>query len=143
MTPDLLQQHWALIIAGCVGAAVLLFVVWRAWLDSPRGRLYRARNQLRAKIREARKHWRAGGRATVRLDRLVTKSDSVRPRRLEEATGAVRDAEALLKIANDQVLIAENHVRKIIVEEFPPKHHERMRRKYLPGERGDGKPFTF
>jgi hypothetical protein len=133
MTLDLLQQHWALLVAGIVGAAVVLFAGWRAWLDSPRGRLHLARKQLRAKIREARKQRRAGGRATVRLDRLVTKSDSVRPSRLEEATDAVRDAQALLKIANDQVLIAENHVRKIIVEEFPPKHHERMRRKYLAG----------
>jgi hypothetical protein len=133
MTLDLLQQHWALLAAGIVGTAVVLFAAWRAWLDSPRGRLHLARKQLRAKIREARKHGRAGGRATVRLDRLVTNSDSVRPSRLEEATDAVRDAQALLKIANDQVLIAENHVRKIIVEEFPPKHHERMRRKYLAG----------
>jgi len=143
MTPDLLQQHWALLVAAIVGTAVLLFAVWRAWLDSPRGRLHLARKRLRARTREARKHWRAGGRATVRLDRLVTKSDSVRPSRLQEATDAVRDAEALLKIANDQVLIARNHVRKIIVEEFPPKHHERMRRKFLPGERSDGKPFSF
>ena len=55
----------------------------------------------------------------------------------------MQDAEALLKIASDQVLIAENHVRKIIVEEFPPKHHERLRRRYLPGEGDDGKPFSF
>jgi hypothetical protein len=41
------------------------------------------------------------------------------------------------------VLIAENHVRKIIVEEFPPNRHERMRSRYLPGEREDGRPFTF
>ena len=143
MTLDVLQQHWALIIAGSLATAMLLFAGWRAWLDSRHGRLYQARKRLRAKIREARKVWRSGGRATVRLDRLVSKSDSVRPSRLEEATDAVRDAQALLKIANDQVLIARNHVRKIIVEEFPPKHHERMRRKYLPGECSDGKPFTF
>ena len=55
----------------------------------------------------------------------------------------VRTTEALLKIASDQVLIAENHVRKIIVVEFPPKHHERLRRRYLPGEGDDGKPFSF
>ncbi len=143
MTFDFLQQHWALFIAGIIGTAVLLFAGWRAWLDCPRGRLYVARKRLRAKIREARNIWRAGGRATVRLDRLVSKSDSVRPSRLEEATDAVRDAQALLKIANDQVLIAENHVRKIIVEEFPPRDHERMRSRYLPGDRQESKPFTF
>jgi hypothetical protein len=67
----------------------------------------------------------------------------VKPVRLQEARDAVQDAGALLKIAEDQVLIAENHVRKIIVEEFPPNRHERMRSRYLPGEREDGKPFTF
>jgi hypothetical protein len=67
----------------------------------------------------------------------------VKPSRLQAAREAVLDAEALLKIAHDQVLIAENRVRKIIVEEFPPKHHGRMRSRYLPGEREDGKPFTF
>ena len=67
----------------------------------------------------------------------------MKPSRLQAAREAVQDAEALLKIAEDQVLIAENQVRKIIVEEFPPKRHERMRRKYLPEEPENGKPFTF
>jgi hypothetical protein len=41
------------------------------------------------------------------------------------------------------VLIAENHVRKIIVEEFPPRLHERLRERYLPGEGADSRPFSF
>jgi hypothetical protein len=77
------------------------------------------------------------------LDRLERRADSVTPRRLREAAEAVQDAEALLKIAADQVLVAENHVRKIIVDEFPPRHHARMRSRYLPGDRQEGKPFTF
>ena len=64
-------------------------------------------------------------------------------RAVQEATEAMQDAEALLKSADDQVLIAGNHVRKLIVEEFPPKQHERMRNKYLPGEHKDDKPFSF
>ena len=142
MTVGLLQQHWALAGAGVVGTAVLLFVLWRGWLDSPRGRLRIARRQLRERQREARKCSRAGGRATARLERLARKSDSVRPSRIEQANDAVRDAQALLKICNDQVLVAQNHVRKIIVEEFPPKHHERMRRKYLPDGQDHGAPST-
>ena len=67
----------------------------------------------------------------------------MKPIRLQEATEAVQDAETLLKIADDQVLIAGNHVRKLIVEEFPPKRHDRMRSKYLPGEQKDDKPFSF
>jgi len=140
---DFLQQHWALLIASIVGTAVLLFAGWRAWLDSPRGRLRTARRRLRDKRVAALRQRKALQRLSSTLDRLERRADSVTPRRLREAAEAVRDAEALLKIAGDQVLVAENHVRKIIVDEFPPRHHERMRSRYLPGDRQEGKPFTF
>ena len=143
MTLADLQQHWALIGAAVLGATVSLFAGWRAWLDSSIGRLRAARRRLLRKRREAARCLRAGERAEARLDGLAGRSESVKPVRLQEARDAVQDAEALLKIASDQVLIAENHVRKIIVEEFPPKHHERLRRRYLPGEGDDGKPFSF
>ena len=143
MTLAELQQHWALLGAAAVGAAVLLFAAWRAWLDSSRGRLRAARRRLLRKRREAAKCLRAGERARAKLEGLVGRSESVKPVRLQEARDALQDAEALLKIARDQVLIAENHVRKIIVEEFPPKRHERLRRRCLPGEGEDGKPFSF
>ncbi len=143
MTLAELQQHWALFGAAAVGAAVLLFAAWRAWLDSSRGRLRAARRRLLQKRREAAKCRRARERVKAKLEGLVGRSESVKPVRLQEARDALQDAEALLKIARDQVLIAENHVRKIIVEEFPPKHHERLRRRCLPGESEDGKPFSF
>ena len=143
MTPDFLQHYWAPLIAGIVGAAVLLFAGCRAWLDSARGRLYRTRRRLGAAVVEAERQRKRLLQQSERLERLHERAQSVKPVRLQEAAEAVEDAKALLKIANDQVLIAENHVRKIIVEEFPPKDHERMRRKYLPGEGSDGKPFTF
>jgi hypothetical protein len=130
MTLQYLQQHWALLAASILGTAVLLFVLWRAWLDSARGRLAVARRDLRAALATARKRQRQAQSLAATLD-------------LQEAAEAIQDAEALLKIAADQVLIAENHVRKIIVEEFPPKRHERMRNRYLSGERADGRPFSF
>jgi hypothetical protein len=143
MTLEFLQMHWALVAASVVGLAVLLFVAWRAWLDSSRGRLQAAHRRLHARRLEAARQRRIVQRATVKLERLQGNAGSVKPLRLQEATEAVQDARALLKIASDQVLIAENHVRKIIVEEFPPKRHERMRRKYLPKEPSNDKPFTF
>jgi hypothetical protein len=143
MTLSFLEQHWALAGAGIVGTAVLLFVAWRAWLDSPRGRLSGARRRLRHKHVEAQRQSKAVQKLSSRLDELEARAESVKPRLLREAAEAVQDAEALLNIAGDQVLIAENHVRKIIVEEFPPRRHERMRSKFLPGETGDSKPFSF
>ena len=143
MTAEYLQQHWALVGASVLGTAVLLFVLWRAWLDSPHGRLAMARRHLRAALVTARQQQKKARSLASRLDQLEATSQSVKPIRLREAAEAVQDAEALLKIAADQVLIAENHVRKIIVEEFPPKRHERMRNRYLPGQRADGHPFSF
>ncbi|NCF24432.1 MAG: hypothetical protein GWP60_07820 [Gammaproteobacteria bacterium] len=138
-----LEQHWALVMASIIAGAVLLFAGWRAWQDSARGRLRLARRELRARYRAAQRQRKAVQRLSALLEELETKAGSVKPRRLRETAEAVQDAEALLKIAGDQVLIAENHVRKIIVEEFPPNRHERMRSRYLPGETQDGKPFTF
>ena len=53
------------------------------------------------------------GGASAFLDEIVTTA------RKRSSAEAVQDAEALLKIAGDQVLVAENHVRRIIVDEFP------------------------
>ena len=143
MTVAYLQQHWALLGAGLLGVAVLLFAAWRAWLDSSRGRLRAARRRLLARQRAAARCLRAGERARSRLERLARRSESVKPNRLQAAEEAVQDADALAKIAGDQVLIAASQLRRIIVEEFPPKRHARLRRRYLPGEGEDGKPFTL
>lgn len=138
-----LLQHWALVTASIVGSAVVLFVVWRVWQDSVRGRLGSEIKRLRRRQWEARRQQQAVEKMAATLARLQARSESVTPRRLQEAGEALQDAEALLKIAADQVLIAQNHVRAIIVEEFPPKRHEAMRRKYLADVGRDGKPFTF
>ena len=143
MTFEFLQRHWALAAASILVAAIVLFAAWRAWQDSPRGRLQLALRLLREKELEVRRQQKRLARLSSQLESLRRKADAVKPIRLQEATEAVQDAEALLKIADDQVLIAGNHVRKLIVEEFPPKRHERMRNKYLPGEHKDDKPFSF
>ena len=143
MTLEFLQRHWALAAASILVAAIVLFAAWRAWLDSPRGRLHLAQRRLRKKELEARRQQKRLARLSAQLDSLRRKADTVKPIRLQETAEAVQDAEALLKIADDQVLIAGNHVRKIIVEEFPPKRHDRMRSKYLPGEQKDDRPIRF
>ena len=143
MTPVFLEQYWAPVVGSIVGSAALMFAAWRAWRDSPRGRLAAARRRLRTAWLAVGRRQKALHQASTRLAGLERKAESVRPRRLEETAEAVQDARALLKIAGDQVLVAENHVRKIIIEEFPPKRHERMRSRYLPRERAKCKPFSF
>jgi len=75
--------------------------------------------------------------------RLMRHVDRVKPRVLNESNEALADAKALAKIAGDRVLIAENQLRRVILEEFPPTQHEKLRNRYLPEASRDKKPFTF
>lgn len=143
MNLQIAQQYWALIAAGVLAFGVFLFVLLRLLQDSARGRLAVAADKLRRKKKAARKAGKQVTRARSKLDRLRARGDSVIPRRAEEAKGRLVDAQALHKIAEDQVLIASNHVRQIIVEEFPPRQHDALRRRLLPQEALDGKPFTM
>jgi len=143
MTLEYATTHWALLSASVLGLAVVMFVVWRIWLDSARGQLRGALRTLRQAERDVTRLELNVRKSAATLARLRAKAESVKPSRLQEAAGTAQDAEALLKIAADQILIAENHVRRIIVEEFPPKRHETMRSKYLREVDDAGRPFSF
>ncbi len=130
------QQYWALLIAGGIAAAVLVFVGFRLLQDSSRGRLAAEVGELRKREKAARKATRAVNKAQARLAKLRSKAETVKPRHVDEARGRLEDAEALKKIADDQVLVARNKVRTIIVEEYPPKRHEVLRRRLLPESAG-------
>jgi len=131
MLLDLVTRNWALVIASVLGTAILLFVLFRLYADSPRGRLRRCVRTLRAKQAAAGRARRRLGKAQRRLARLQGRAASVRPRLVSEADEAVQDARMLQKIADDQVLIAIRLVRELILEEFPPNRHDVLRNKYL------------
>jgi len=143
MTLDFLSRYWALVIASVLFTAITLFVLFRLYTESAKGQLGARIRDLQTRYREHDKAERAATRAERKLAKLSSKSASVKPRHLEEARGALEDARALQKIAADQVLIAENHVRKVIVEEYPPKRQEALRIEYLRSEEGHRKPFSF
>lgn len=143
MTLDFLIRNWALVGASVLGTAILLFVLYRLYEDSGRGRLQARLRELQVRERKARKARSVAARALRRLERLRAKAASARPRAVQEASDALEDARALQKIADDQLLIARNQVRKIILEEYPPKRHAAMRRRYLPDDAVEQKPFTM
>jgi len=143
MSLDDLQRYWALLAAGALALVVLVFVMVRVYQDSARGRLTAQLRALREREKAARKAAGAARESRRRLEKLRVKADSVKPRLVEETKGKLEDALALKKIADDKVLIARNHVRKTIIEEFPPKEHESMRRRLLPEAGSDGRPFTI
>ena len=130
MTPDWLVQHWALVAATAAVAAALLVLAVRLWMQSRAARLRRALRRKRQRERELKKAARSARRIGRSLGRLEDKAGKIAPKRLSEAQGRAQDARRLCEIAADQLLVAENHVRKIIVEEFPPGQHEALRRRH-------------
>ena len=137
------QQYWALLVAAAIAAGVLIFIGFRLLQDSARGRLAAEVGKLRDREKAARKAARRASRARKRLDKLRSRADKVKPRLVEEARGRLEDAEAMQKIADDQVLVARNLVRQIIVEEYPPRRQAALRRRLLPEAAGANKPFTM
>lgn len=137
------QQHWALFVAAGLGAGIGLFVAIRLYGDSARGRLGRRVRELRQQYTELVQAANRVQRAEKRLEKLGRRADSVKPRRMQEARVALEDAQALARIVEDRVLIAENQVRKLIVEEFPPKRQEALRDRFLRRPEFDGRPFRF
>lgn len=138
-----LREYWALAAASVIGTAVLLFVLARLYQRTARGLLSLRLRELRRAQRRAAKAGRAAARASRRLARLRARADAVKPRLIDEAVGALADAEALRKIDDDRVQVAQNHLRKVIVEEYPPARHAALRARYLPDLRDDHKPFSF
>jgi hypothetical protein len=143
MNLQFLQQNWAIFAAGVLVLAIGLFVAFRVLEDSTHGHLMRLVRLYDEKLLAANKAQRAAVKAEARLRKIRTKLESAKPRHVQETSEALDDAKALLKITQDQVMIAANHLRKFILEEFPPTQHDRLREKYLPESSPDAKPFTF
>ncbi len=140
---ELVRENWALVAASVVLTALVLQAILVAVSRSAGAELRRRLQELEHRRRDARAARRRADRARRRCARLEAKSASVRPVRLEEARAALSDSEALLKIAHDQVLVAENRVRRVIVEQFPPAKQEKLRARYKVNATPSDKPFTF
>jgi hypothetical protein len=143
MNAELLQSHSALILASVTGLVLLALALTHIIRASARGQLRRVRKALAAERARLRKTVAVVARAERQKSRLAEHADKVKPRHLQEANEALQDAKALARIANDRVLIAENHLRRVILEEFPPAQQEKLRNRYLPDSPVDKKPFTF
>ncbi len=131
MTMQLVTHNWALVVASIMGLAIFLFVLYRLYEASPRGRLSAHVAVLRQHRNEVTQAATREARASEQLSVLRSKADAIKPRLLSEAEEAIQDARSLQKIAGDQVLRAQKLVRDVILEEFPPKRHDGLRSKYL------------
>jgi hypothetical protein len=131
MAMQVITQNWALVAASVLGTAILLFVLYRLYEASPRGRLRVQLATLRQCQAEAARLEARLTRASEQLAALRARSESTKPRLLSEAEEAVQDAQALKKIAADQVLRAKKQLRDVILEEFAPNRQDELRSKYL------------
>ncbi len=136
MTVDLIIRNWALVAASILGSGILLFVLYRLYEETAPGQLGSMVRALRGRYNEVARAQQALDKTAARLDELREIAPSVKPRHVEEAGEALEDARSLLKIANDQVLIAEKNVRQLILDEFPPNRQDALRRKYLNADPG-------
>ena len=140
---ETLRQNWALWVAAVL-VILVAGVVTRVLLRrSARGQLRHADGVLREAERESEKAKKSVAAARRAVDKLAARASSVKPRLVEEAKGALSDAKALEKIADDRVLVAANLLRCVIYEEYPPNRHVSLREKYLPGDGPDDRPFSF
>jgi hypothetical protein len=137
------RDNWALAIALAVLLSLVVIGLLHVLRSSGRGQLRRALKDLSRQRKALGRASAAVAEANRKYERLQGRAEKVKPRHLDEARGALHDARALAKIAHDQVLVAENHVRRIIVEEFPRAKQARLRARYHVGDTPDKKPFTF
>jgi hypothetical protein len=138
-----IRDHWALLGAGAAILAVIAVLVVAAYRGSRRGRLASFARQQKQERRALAAAVTAAQRAHGRVERLEKKAKRVAPRTLDEAQGALTDARRLVEIRAGALQVAENHLRMIIVEEFPPGRHEALRRRYGVAEHPNNRPFTF
>jgi len=143
MDLETLERNWAIAVAIVLFAIVGVIAIVSVWRRSRSGQLRRTVRDLGKARRELARAGRAVEAAEKRLGKLEARAQSVRPRTLTEAREAVEDGRALRKIAEDRVLVAANHVRRVIFEEYPPERQAALRSRYLPDDRPDGKPFSF
>lgn len=143
MSIEIFRQNWPIAIAAVLFAIVGISVIAALYRRSSSRKLRKTAKGARTALKTFTKAQKAVAAAEKRVTRLQGKLNSVKPRVLDKSKEALKDAKALEKIASDQVLVADNHLRLVIHQDFPPARHEALRRKYLPNDKPDAKPFSF
>jgi hypothetical protein len=137
------DNHALLAIGVGILTAVALFVVIPNALPTALGKLNRQRRELRFARYERLLARRSLACARRRLDRLEARAARLKPAAMQAARDRAADLATLLKHAEERVTVAENHVRKVIVEEYPPVRQDRLLQKYVAGRFDQRLPFRF
>ena len=143
MIPENLQANWAVWLALAAVMIAIVAIAPRLLRRTSSAKLKRVVDDMRKARKDLKKCLRTTKKAEKKLESMAKRAERVKPRLLQEAKEAVEDARALQKILNDKVLVTENHVRRVIYDEYPPKLHDRLRKKFLPQDIEDKRPFSF
>ncbi len=140
---NFLKSNWALLVAAVIGFFIVLMVIASLIGRSSWGQLRQTLRTLAKARQNEAKALKSAEKAERVARELHENADRAKPRHLQEAKDTLEDARALVIIANDKILVAENDVRLVIHDEYPPVRQEALRQKYLPDPARDKKPFSF
>ena len=143
MDSELLKSNWALLVAVGIGLIIAFMVLSQRIRGSAWGQLRETRGALAEARQDEARALQAAKKAERVARRLHGQAERAKPRHVQEAKEVLKDARMLAKIANYKVIVAENHVRRVIHEEYPPVKQGRLRKKYLPEQAPDERPFSF
>jgi len=140
---NFLKSNWALAAASVIGVVAAFFVIVQLISRTGWGQLQVTLKALDKARRQEVKALKSVEKAERIAEQLHENADRAKPRHVQEAKDALSDARMLAKIANDRILVAENHVRLVIHDEYPPVRQEEMRQKYLRDPARDKKPISL
>jgi len=141
---DAAANNYTLLLIGLgIFISVAIVVVLPNILPGTMGLLHRQRRELRFRQYEYARALSNAERARRKYESLNDRSQHVRPAILDEAKETAMDCRTMEGHAKDKVMVAENHLRKTIMEQYPPAVQPRMIEKYLPAREIKSMPFGF
>ena len=139
---NLFISNWALVVAGGIGVVLAFVIIGNLITRTGWGQLRQNLHFLAKARKNEAKAMKAVEKAESIAKRLDENAETTKPRLLQEAIDTLQDARALATIANDKLMVAENHVRRIILDEYPPVRQEALQKKHLPDSARDKKPLS-
>ncbi len=143
MPVSALKEYWALVAAVALATLVLVILLVVLYRRSRRGRLGKLLRDRKHELKALKAAAAQLEKASRRLERLEQSAGRQPPKKLDTARGARDDATMLCEIRQGTLAAAEHRLRQLIVEEYPPNSHDRMRQRYALTEHADVRPFSF
>lgn len=143
MTSEPHIDYTLLLIGLGIISLVLVSVVLPNAMPNATGKLNCQRREYRRTVYELKLAKKAAVKAKRTFENLRSRAQHIKPARLREAEERAKDLETMLGHAKDKVMVAENHMRRIILDQFPPAKQTRLLAKYLITQDDKTKPFSF